>query len=291
MAILELGIDASKMQGGAQSAQSALNAVAEFARRTVDRMNDVEKSFQQFGTTFQRNSGSGLFLPGREVREYTEQAAKANTTTATFAKQIGVAGEALQITGRVQLLSREIGELSNGMGSASVASLLFAQGLLDVAQIVEKTNKATAEGGGFFAKLIGSIRANPILTAVAAIGALGAAISLFGSNTRTATKEQDLFNEAVRKAQDLQRDQAFNEKIGFSGGAQSIEDQIAQLRQVANGLRNRDPRVKDDRTFDASAVGDLVGRRDTFRIAEGLGAGRRQEIGGPIEQLFGANKG
>lgn len=177
MPTLELLIDASGMQRGAQQAESALRTVTTAAERTARAVDSVYGGGSVIG------GSSGAARPG------------------------GGLGSVFQATGGSVQIAQGIAQTATAFGQLNAQAALFssARTLLEVGNTVRDFQQfRTAVGGAatVFGTLGAVIRANPIGAAATAIGLAATSMSLFGNNTKTATdrvKEQGQALERLRE--------------------------------------------------------------------------------------------
>jgi hypothetical protein len=219
IAALKLELNAQQMRQETQGAKTDLDNVsksAEAAGRAVDGM------------------GRQVDAAARTVGTSTEAAA---AKTKKFQDGVAALGEVTQINQRVRLLGEEVRNLGSGFSSAGTVASVFAQSLVDVAQISSK-----AEGS--FGGLVGLLRANPLLAAAGVLSAIATAMSLFGGETEDANEklreqiklQQELRQASVDLALQIQRN-ADLQRIGFQVDQKEQETLRARrLAEVASGL-------------------------------------------------------
>lgn len=219
IAALKLELNAQQMRQETQGAKTDLDNVsksAEAAGRAVDGM------------------GRQVDAAARTVGTSTEAAA---AKTKKFQDGVAALGEVTQINQRVRLLGEEVRNLGSGFSSAGTVASVFAQSLVDVAQISSK-----AEGS--FGGLVGLLRANPLLAAAGVLSAIATAMSLFGGETEDANEklreqiklQQELRQASVDLALQIQRN-ADLQRIGFQIDQKEQETLRARrLAEVASGL-------------------------------------------------------
>jgi hypothetical protein len=219
IAALKLELNAQQMRQETQGAKTDLDGVsksAEAAGRAVDGM------------------GRQVDAAARTVGTSTEAAA---AKTKKFQDGVAALGEVTQINQRVRLLGEEVRNLGSGFSSAGTVASVFAQSLVDVAQISSK-----AEGS--FGGLVGLLRANPLLAAAGVLSAIATAMSLFGGETEDTNEklreqiklQQELRQASVDLALQIQRN-ADLQRIGFQVDQKEQETLRARrLAEVASGL-------------------------------------------------------
>jgi hypothetical protein len=136
------------------------------------------------------NAGKAVENASRQIdnasRVIATSTADASAKTQRFQAGVSALGEATQINNRVRLLGEAVRDLGSGFSNASTVTSVFAQGLVDVAQV-------SARAGGSFRGLITILAANPLLAAAGVLSAIATAMALFGSstaNTNEKLKEQ-----------------------------------------------------------------------------------------------------
>lgn len=182
-----------------------------------------------------------IYGMGSQVISATQSAANAAEAAAEktqrFQRSVGALGEVNQINQRVRLLGEEVRNLGSGFSSASTVASVFAQSLVDVAQISQR-----AQGG--FGGLIGLLRANPLLAAAGVLSAIATAMSLFGGKTGETNEQlkeqirlqQELKQASMDLALQIQRN-ADLQRIGFQIDQKEQETLRARrLAEVASGL-------------------------------------------------------
>jgi hypothetical protein len=222
IAALKLELNAQQMRQETQGAKTDLDGVsksAEAAGRAVDGM------------------GRQVDAAARTVGTSTEAAA---AKTKKFQDGVAALGEVTQINQRVRLLGEEVRNLGSGFSSAGTVASVFAQSLVDVAQI-------SSMAGGKFGNLVGLLRANPLLAAAGVLSAIATAMALFGGETdETNNKlreqiklQQELRQASVDLALQIQRN-ADLQRIGFRIDEKEQETLRARrLAEVASGLAGK----------------------------------------------------
>ena len=184
MATLELAIDATKAQQGAQVAQQAFTQVqkaAEGAARSIQVSNQaVSSAFQATGGTVQ--VAGGITATAKALADLNIAAASSNA--ARLLLEIGKTAQ-------------DFKEVAAGVQQVTTSYDIYGTKITTVTQ-------ATSRFGAVFATLNGIIKANPLLAAATAISAIGTALSLFSSKTEQATDAYRGFTEELAKAS-LQR--------------------------------------------------------------------------------------
>lgn len=179
MATLELAIDATKAQQGAQVAQQAFTQVqkaAEGAARSVQVSSQaVSAAFQATGGTVQ--VAGGITATAKALTDLNAAAASSNA--ARLLLEIGKTAQ-------------DFKEVAAGVKNVSTTFDVYGNKVTTVTQ-------ATGRFGTVFATLNGIIKANPLLAAVTAISAIGTALTLFTSETKKATDAYEEFGAALQK--------------------------------------------------------------------------------------------
>lgn len=192
MATLELAIDATKAQQGAQVAQQAFVQVQKAA----------EGASQAAAKTGQAVADSG---------------AKMNAA-------FQATGGSIQIAGGIAQTAKAFGELNIQAGLFNSSRLLLEIG--KTASDFRELASGVTGVSGAFGTLSAIVKANPLLAAATAIGAIATALSLFTKETKEATSAYKGFGDALRQSL-VERQVA--ELLGEAGpGAQS---QAAALRR------------------------------------------------------------
>jgi len=158
MATLELAIDATKAQQGAQVAQQAFTQVQKAAEGTGKAVQDAGA---KMSAAFQATGGS------------------------------------IQIAGGLAQTAKAFGELNVQAGLFNSSRLLLEIG--KTAQDFRELSAGVTGVSGAFGVLSTIIKANPLLAAATAIGAIASAISLFTSETKKATNAYEEFGAALQK--------------------------------------------------------------------------------------------
>lgn len=207
MASLRLTLDATGMRAGAVEAQRALSDLDRAGQGTAAKVDEVSRALRTAGDAY---SGS--------ARTFTDGGRAIDGASQSFSRfnhaSVGVASEALQIGGRVRLVTQEFQALGTGAGDVSRLLIVAGQGLIDFVQIGERLKAArlaeqVGETATGFQKFVGIISRNPLLTVTIAVGALAAAMSLLGKGTDEAAKSTEALNKAVEQL-DSQR---FQDKL------------------------------------------------------------------------------
>ncbi len=179
MATLELAIDATKAQQGAQVAQQAFTQVqkaAEGAARSIQVSNQaVSSAFQATGGTVQ--VAGGITATAKALADLNIAAASSNA--ARLLLEIGKTAQ-------------DFKEVAAGVQQVTTSYDIYGTKITTVTQ-------ATSRFGAVFATLNGIIKANPLLAAATAISAIGTALSLFSSKTEQATDAYRGFTEELAK--------------------------------------------------------------------------------------------
>lgn len=158
MATLELAIDATKAQQGAQVAEQAMTRVTKAAEGTGKAVQDAGA---KMSAAFQATGGS------------------------------------IQIAGGLAQTAKAFGELNVQAGLFNSSRLLLEIG--KTAQDFRELSAGVTGVSGAFGVLSTIIKANPLLAAASAIGAIASAISLFASETKKATDAYEEFGAALQK--------------------------------------------------------------------------------------------
>lgn len=158
MATLELAIDATKAQQGAQVAEQAMTRVTKAAEGTGKAVQDAGA---KMSAAFQATGGS------------------------------------IQIAGGLAQTAKAFGELNVQAGLFNSSRLLLEIG--KTAQDFRELSAGVTGVSGAFGVLSTIIKANPLLAAATAIGAIASAISLFASETKKATDAYEEFGSALQK--------------------------------------------------------------------------------------------
>lgn len=158
MATLELAIDATKAQQGAQVAEQAMKRVQTAAEGTGKAVQDAGT---KMSAAFQATGGS------------------------------------IQIAGGLAQTAKAFGELNVQAGLFNSSRLLLEIG--KTAQDFRELSAGVTGVSGAFGVLSTIIKANPLLAAATAIGAIASAISLFASETKKATDAYEEFGAALQK--------------------------------------------------------------------------------------------
>lgn len=179
MATLELAIDATKAQQGAQVAQQAFTQVqkaAEGAARSVQVSSQaVSAAFQATGGTVQ--VAGGITATAKALTDLNAAAASSNA--ARLLLEIGKTAQ-------------DFKEVAAGVQNVSTTFDIYGNKVTTVTQ-------ATGRFGTVFATLNGIIKANPLLAAATAISAIGTALTLFTSESKQAADAYRGFTEELAK--------------------------------------------------------------------------------------------
>lgn len=179
MATLELAIDATKAQQGAQVAQQAFTQVQKAAEGAA---RSVQVSSQAVSAAFQATGG-------------TVQVAGGITATAKALSDLNVAAassNAARLLLEIGKTAQDFKEVAAGVQQVTTSYDIYGTKITTVTQ-------ATSRFGTVFATLNGIIKANPLLAAAAAISAIGTALTLFTSETKKATDAYEEFGAALQK--------------------------------------------------------------------------------------------
>ena len=251
MTTLRLAIDASGMRTGAQDAVRVLDEVK---RSAVDTGKALEQSF-----TFSR--GNRLFVPDRLFDPIEKSARQAGAAAAGMGQQFGVAIESLSIGNRVRALTGEFQALSLGMGSASTATFLVGQSLLDVSQIMVRMKQA-AGPQGFFSGLFGRLLANPLVGIVTILGAASAAMALFGNTTDKAAESAAKLGDAVKAMQAARQEAEALSRIGLeTSPSQGLLGEARRLAAEGSRIGAAGERVDFDKLAELMGVRGVEAER------------------------------
>lgn len=166
MPTLELSIDATGAQRGANDAAKAIDQVA-------GRAKSATQAVGQLGTAAKVGG---------------------NNLSAAFA----ATGGGLSVT-------RGLVGIGDGLRSANVAMATFSasQALLDLGRFsadMRAVGAATGATGGAMSTLAAIVKANPLLTIATVLAGAATAMGLFGRETKKVTSEWDKLGKAVRDA-------------------------------------------------------------------------------------------
>jgi hypothetical protein len=179
MATLELAIDATKAQQGAQVAQQAFVQVqkaADGAARSVQVSSQaVSSAFQATGGTVQ--IAGGITATAKALGDLNAVAASSNV--ARLLLEIGKT-------------AKDFKEVAAGVQNVTTSYDIYGTKITTVTQ-------ATGRFGTVLATLNGIIKANPLLAAATAISAIGTALSLFTSESKQAADAYRGFTEELAK--------------------------------------------------------------------------------------------
>lgn len=215
MATLELAIDATKAQQGAQVAQQAF----------VQVQKGAEGAAQAAAKTGQAVADSG---------------AKMNAA-------FQATGGSIQIAGGIAQTAKAFGELNIQAGLFNSSRLLLEIGKtsLEFRQLASSAK----ESGSAFARLGAFIRQNPLLTSAAALSAAATAIGFLSDKTDKAAssteKAIDRFQKLRQEIEQLKVDAATAEFLGMQGprSQQQLTTAVAigrEIRQTGVGLNLQD---------------------------------------------------
>lgn len=193
MATLELAIDATKAQQGAQVAQQAFTQVqkaAEGAARSVQVSSQaVSAAFQATGGTVQ--VAGGITATAKALSDLNVAAASSNA--ARLLLEIGkTAQDFREVAAGIPRVTRPIIETIDVFDDLGVK-------VGQTSRVIGTITQSTTRFGTVFATLNGIIKANPLLAAATAISAIGTAIGLFASETKKATDAYEEFGAALQK--------------------------------------------------------------------------------------------
>jgi hypothetical protein len=238
MATLELAIDATKAQQGAQVAQQAFTQVqkaAEGAARSIQVSNQaVSSAFQATGGTVQ--VAGGITATAKALADLNIAAASSNA--ARLLLEIGKTAQ-------------DFKEVAAGVQQVTTSYDIYGTKITTVTQ-------ATSRFGAVFATLNGIIKANPLLAAATAISAIGTALSLFSSKTEQATDAYRGFTEELAKTRISDQAAAILGIQGPGAGRRAgALQQAAEFTAAWHGVAGRAvPAAAGRRT--AAAVGAAV---------------------------------
>jgi hypothetical protein len=190
--VLDLTIDATGMERGAQQAQQALGKVTQSVKLTDQALN---KAFQTTGGTIQVAGG-------------ISQTAKALADLNAAAAASSAARTLLEI-GRT---AQDFRELSQGIQQTTATYDIYGTKITTAAA-------ATGRLQSVMMTLSSVVRANPLLLIATAIGAISTAMSVFGDNTK---KAADAYGELGAEIRKVRATEAAAEYLGINAdtGAQ-----------------------------------------------------------------------
>lgn len=193
MATLELAIDATKAQQGAQVAQQAFTQVqkaAEGAARSVQVSSQaVSAAFQATGGTVQ--VAGGITATAKALSELNVAAASSNA--ARLLLEIGkTAQDFRDVAAGIPSVTRPIIETIDVFDDLGVK-------VGETSRVIGTVTEKTTRFGTVFATLNGIIKANPLLAAATAISAIGTALTLFTSESKQAADAYRGFTEELAK--------------------------------------------------------------------------------------------
>lgn len=193
MATLELAIDATKAQQGAQVAQQAFTQVqkaAEGAARSVQVSSQaVSAAFQATGGTVQ--VAGGITATAKALSELNVAAASSNA--ARLLLEIGkTAQDFRDVAAGIPRVTRPIIETIDVFDDLGVK-------VGETSRVIGTVTEKTTRFGTVFATLNGIIKANPLLAAATAISAIGTALTLFTSESKQAADAYRGFTEELAK--------------------------------------------------------------------------------------------
>lgn len=263
MATLELAIDATKAQQGAQVAQQAFTQVqkaAEGAARSIQVSNQaVSSAFQATGGTVQ--VAGGITATAKALSDLNIAAASSNA--ARLLLEIGKTAQ-------------DFKEVAAGVQQVTTSYDIYGTKITTVTQ-------ATSRFGAVFATLNGIIKANPLLAAATAISAIGTALSLFSSKTDEATESYKKFGDALRE---LRIDAETAAYLGIAGAgagsqAQRLIEASRTARQTGQGINIREFQGTElDRRAAEIAQRQLAGTYQGGLLAEFQATGGTTRFGG-----------
>lgn len=190
--VLDLTIDATGMERGAQQAQQALSKVTQSVKLTDQALN---KAFQTTGGSIQVAGG-------------ISQTAKALADLNAAAAASSAARTLLEI-GRT---AQDFRELSQNIQQTTTTYDLYGNKITTAAA-------ATSRFQNVMSTLGAVIRANPLLAIATAIGAISTAMAVFGDNTK---KAADAYGELGAEMRKVRTTEAAAEYLGITAdtGAQ-----------------------------------------------------------------------
>jgi hypothetical protein len=250
MATLELAIDATKAQQGAQVAQQAfvkVQTAAEAATKAAERTGQaVSDSGAKMNAAFQATGGS------------------------------------LQIAGGIAQTAKAFGELNVQAGLFNSSRLLLEIG--KTANDFRELASGVSGVSGAFGTLTAIIKANPLLAAATAIGAIATAIGLFASETDKATASYQKFGEGLR---DLKIDAQTAAYLGIAGpGVAGQAQRLIEASRTAMGtgqginLRDFTGTELDRRAAQIAQRQIVTGTYEAGQLREFLATGGTRRFGG-----------
>lgn len=229
MATLELTIDATGMERGAQQAQQAIGKVTSAAQQSQQTLN---KAFQTTGGTIQVAGG-------------ISQTAKALADLNVAAAASNVARTLLEIGKTAQ----DFREMASSIPKATTPILetlpvFDALGVKvgETTRVIGQATERTTRMGAVFSTLSTIIRANPLLAIATVIGAISTAMAVFGDNTKKAADSFDRLGETMSKARMDASTAAYLGVAGPNnqGTLQALFDAISATRASGQGMNLRD---------------------------------------------------
>ena len=206
MATLELTIDATGMERGAQQAQQAIGKVNSAAQQSQQTLS---KAFQTTGGTIQVAGG-------------ISQTAKALADLNVAAAASNVARTLLEI-GKTAQDFREMASSIPKVTTPILETLPVFDALGvkvgETTRVIGQATERTTRMGAVFSTLSTIIRANPLLAIATVIGAISTAMAVFGDNTK---KAADAYGELGAEMRKVRTTEAAAEYLGITAdtGAQ-----------------------------------------------------------------------
>jgi hypothetical protein len=190
--VLDLTIDATGMERGAQQAQQALNKVTQSVKLTDQALN---KAFQTTGGTIQVAGG---------ISQTAKALADLNAASAASS-----AARTLLEIGRT---AQDFRELSQGIQQSAATYDIYGTKITTAAAATGRLQSVMMTLGAV-------VRANPLLAIATAIGAISTAMSVFGDNTK---KAADAYGELGAEMRKVRATEAAAEYLGITAdtGAQ-----------------------------------------------------------------------
>jgi hypothetical protein len=190
--VLDLTIDATGMERGAQQAQQALNKVTQSVKLTDQALN---KAFQTTGGTIQVAGG---------ISQTAKALADLNAASAASS-----AARTLLEIGRT---AQDFRELSQGIQQSAATYDIYGTKITTAAAATGRLQSVMMTLGAV-------VRANPLLAIATAIGAISTAMSVFGDNTK---KAADAYGELGAEMRKVRATEAAAEYLGINAdtGAQ-----------------------------------------------------------------------
>ena len=190
--VLDLTIDATGMERGAQQAQQALNKVTQSVKLTDQALN---KAFQTTGGTIQVAGG---------ISQTAKALADLNAASAASS-----AARTLLEIGRT---AQDFRELSQGIQQSAATYDIYGNKITTAAAATGRLQSVMMTLGAV-------VRANPLLAIATAIGAISTAMSVFGDNTK---KAADAYGELGAEMRKVRTTEAAAEYLGITAdtGAQ-----------------------------------------------------------------------